>query len=191
MKMAAAVPCLLICLAAPALNAAGLTTVEFDSGRTQVHYTVASTLHTVHGTFRLKRGLVRFDPATGKAEGELVVDAASGDSGTAARDRRMSESILETAKFPDIVFTPEQVEGTVNPAGPSRINVRGQFRIHGASHLLTLAIETRSTPDRITVSTHFTVPYIQWGMKNPSTFILRVNDKVEIAIDAEAKISAE
>jgi polyisoprenoid-binding protein YceI len=145
----------------------------------------------VHGTFRLKRGLVRFDPATGKAEGELVVDAASGDSGTAGRDRRMSESILETAKFPEIVFTPEQVEGAVNPSGPSRINVRGQFRIHGAAHPLTLAIETQSAPGRITAATHFTVPYIQWGIKNPSTFILRVSDKVEIQIDAVGRISTE
>jgi hypothetical protein len=31
------------------------------------------------------------------------------------------------------------------------------------------------------------VPYIKWGMKNPSTFILRVSDKVEITVETAAR----
>ena len=35
---------------------------------------------------------------------------------------------------------------------------------------------------------HFTLPYVKWGMKNPSTLMLRVNDKVEITIETIAHI---
>ena len=58
-----------------------------DPAKTKVEFTLGSLLHTVHGDFRLKTGTLRFDPQTGKASGELVVDAASGESGSQRRPR--------------------------------------------------------------------------------------------------------
>ena len=58
--------------------------LTFEPAQTKVNYMVESTLHTVHGTFQLKRGNLRLDLASGKAEGELVVDAASGNSGNSS-----------------------------------------------------------------------------------------------------------
>ena len=70
---------LLICFwsarAAPLQNAKPITAPEIvltlDPAQTAVHYTVDSTLHTVHGTFELTRGTVQFDPETDKASGEI------------------------------------------------------------------------------------------------------------------------
>ena len=45
-------------------------------------------------TFRLKRGSIQFDNATGAASGELVVDSASGESGSDGRDKKMHKDIL-------------------------------------------------------------------------------------------------
>jgi hypothetical protein len=36
----------------------------------------------------------------------------------------------------------------------------------------------------MTATMHFVVPYVQWGMKNPSTLFLRVGDKVNIDLEA-------
>ncbi|MDE3164494.1 MAG: YceI family protein, partial [Acidobacteriota bacterium] len=87
--------------------------LQLEPAKTEVHYVVDSTLHTVHGLFKLKRGDLAFDPATGQASGELVVDATSGDSGSGARDHRMAASILESSKYPEIVFHPDRVQGSV------------------------------------------------------------------------------
>ena len=38
--------------------------LTLDPAQSAVHYTVDSTLHTVHGTFALIRGTVQFDPET-------------------------------------------------------------------------------------------------------------------------------
>ena len=70
-----------------------------DPAQSRVDFTVGATMHTVHGTFRLKSGTLRFNTATGVAEGQLVVDAESGDSENKSRDGKMKKEILETHIF--------------------------------------------------------------------------------------------
>jgi polyisoprenoid-binding protein YceI len=164
-------------------------TFELDPGQTTVSFTLGDVLHTVHGTFKLKRGSIHFDDATGQASGELVVDATSGDSGSHARDSKMHKEILESQKFPEIIFTPQKFHGTLAATGKSHLDVDGQFTIHGASHPMSLAIDA-DFGDGARADTAFDVPYVKWGMKNPSTFILRVNDKVQISIHAVARTLA-
>jgi polyisoprenoid-binding protein YceI len=153
-----------------------------DAAQTRVEFTLGSLLHTVHGEFKLKRGSLSFDPQSGKASGELVVDATSGESGSPARDKRMHAAILESAKYPEITFRPDRVEGNVAPQGKSVAQLHGVFAIHGAEHEFLLPITVDAAAGQYTVFGVFEVPYVSWGMKNPSTLMLRVNDKVEITI---------
>src|SRR5262249_54960570 len=69
--------------------AAQETILDLDPAHTEIHFSLGDVLHKVQGTFQLKRGTLRFDPATGKAGGEIVIDVTSGDTGNAGRDRRM------------------------------------------------------------------------------------------------------
>jgi polyisoprenoid-binding protein YceI len=163
------------------------TALQIDPGQTEVGFTLGDVLHTVHGKFALKSGTIRFDPATGKASGELVVDAASGNSGSAARDRRMHQNILESAKYPEIVFRPDRVQGKVEPQGASQVELHGVFTIHGKPHEIVMPVRVEAKGDQYAATAHFTVPYVQWGMKNPSTLILRVSDKVDIDIKTVAR----
>ena len=163
------------------------TVLQIDPSRTKVEFTLADVLHTVHGSFLLKRGDIRFDPATGKASGELVVDATSGDSGSGARDRNMHKNVLESARYPEIVFRPDRVEGKVAPQGASKVGLHGVFSIHGAAHDITMPADVEAADGQYTATIAFAVPYVQWGMKNPSTLFLRVSDKVEIKIHTVAR----
>ena len=162
------------------LNAGGA--LVLDPGQTKVEFTLPSLLHTVHGHFQLKRGSLAFDPDTGKLSGELVVDAASGDSGSEARDKRMHASILESARYPEITFRPDRVDGKVAAESKSQVQLHGTFAIHGAEHEIVLPATVEAVAGQYNVSATFEVPYVKWGMKNPSTLMLRVSDKVEITI---------
>ena len=153
-----------------------------DPTQTKVEFTLGSLLHTVHGDFHLKRGTLSFDPQSGRVSGELVVDATSGESGSPARDKRMHAAILESAKYPEIAFRPDRVDGTVAPVGKSQVQLHGLFAIHGVEHEILFPATVDAAAGQYTVSCTFEVPYVKWGMKNPSTLLLRVNDKVEIAI---------
>jgi polyisoprenoid-binding protein YceI len=163
------------------------TVLQIDPSQTKVEFTLADVLHTVHGNFLLKRGNLRFDAVTGKASGELVVDAASGASGSGARDRNMHNNVLESARYPEIVFRPDRVEGKVALQGTSHVGLHGMFSIHGAEHDITLPVVVENDDGQYAATMTFTVPYVQWGMKNPSTLFLRVSDKVEITIHTVAR----
>jgi len=180
----------LILFACAVLEAAPRTGEEIvfdlDPVHTEIQFTLSDVLHTVHGTFQLKSGSVRFDPATGKAAGELIVDVTSGESGSKGRDRRMHKDVLESQRYPEAVFIPDHVAGSIAPEGAAQVEVHGVFKIHGAEHELMLAVQVERKGDQLTATTHFVVPYAKWGMKNPSTFLLRVGDKVEIDIRATA-----
>lgn len=162
--------------------------VELDPARTQINFTLGDVLHTVHGTFKLKRGIVKFDPVSGHASGLVVVDATSGGSGSHARDHKMHKDILQSAQYPEITFAPQQVQGKVLPQGDFKVEVLGTFTMHGASHPLTLVMQTHVAGEQLTADTAFTIPYVSWGLKNPSTLFLRVNDTVDIAIHAAGRL---
>ena len=158
--------------------------LRFGPADSKVEFTLGDVLHTVHGTFQLTRGEFRFDCASGKASGELVVDAASGASGNASRDRRMTSEILESARFPEIVFRPDRVDGKVAAQGHSQVEVHGEFCIHGAGHEMLIPAEVDAGAGVYATTLRFIVPYQKWGMKNPSMLLLRVGDKVEIVVHA-------
>jgi polyisoprenoid-binding protein YceI len=156
------------------LPAASSMSLDLDPAKTDVQFTLHDVLHTVHGTFKLKKGSVHWDPDSGQASGEIIVDVTSGASGSDARDRRMHKEILESQRYPEATFTPDHVDGNTD--------VHGVFKIHGADHELTLHFQVERSGDQYTASTHFEIPYVQWGMKDPSNFLLKVGKTVEMDI---------
>ena len=162
--------------------AAGVQLV-LDPAKSTVHYTVDSTLHTVHGTFNVKSGTMSFDPSSGKASGEVDIYATSGDSGNTSRDERMHKEILETKKYPDATFRPTQIEGPVALTGASDVKVRGIINVHGQDHEIVALVHADMAGDHWTGWAKFDVPYIQWGIKDPSNWVLKVKPVVNIEMD--------
>lgn len=119
------------------------------------------------------------------------MDAKSGDSGRGTRDRKMHREILESERFPEATFRPDRVQGTVAPLGKSRVQVHGIFGLHGTDHEITVAVEVEMAPDHWTATVHFAVPYVKWGMKNPSTLFLRVNDSVQSDLMARGNVGQQ
>jgi len=154
-----------------------------DPSQTKLQWTVDSTMHTVHGTFAVKSGTVHFDPETGKAGGEVIVLATSGDSGNSSRDQRMHKEILETAKFPDAVFRPVQIEGKVARSGNSDVKLHGVISLHGGDHEIIVPVHAELASDRWKGTAKFDVPYIQWGIKDPSNWLLKVKPVVNVELE--------
>ena len=155
--------------------------LQVDPAQSSVKFTLGDVLHTVHGTFKVKHGDLRVD-TSGNLSGKIVVDAQSGDSGNGMRDRKMHKEVLESERYPEISFRPDRIKGTVPSSGSSSVEVHGMFNIHGVDREITVPAQVELSANRWTANVHFTVPYQKWGMKNPSTLFLRVNDSVEIEL---------
>jgi hypothetical protein len=176
---------------APAPASAKEIVLTIDPGQSTVHYTVSSSLHTVHGTFAVTRGTLRLDPATGKAGGEIVVDAASGQSGSDSRDKKMHKEVLESARFTDIIFRPDRVEGALPPQGTSNAQLHGVCVLHGSEHEITVPVRAELNAEKWKGTATFSVPYNDWGLKNPGNFLLKVDHTVEIEVDMAGSMQAQ
>jgi polyisoprenoid-binding protein YceI len=162
---------------------------RLDPQHSTVSFLLGDAIHTVRGAFRLKESALRLDPASGKITGEIIVDARSGESGSGMRDRKMHREVLESERYPEIAFRPDRVDGTVSVQGKSSVRVHGVFNIHGSDHELTVPAEVEVSSDHWTATLHFAVPYVNWGMKNPSNLFLKVNESVDIDLTASGTIT--
>ena len=165
--------------------------LNIDPTQSAVRYSVGSTLHAVHGTFAVKHGHLEIDLASGKTTGEILVDASSGQSGNDSRDKKMHKDVLESERFTDIVFRPDRVEGAVQPAGNFQAQLHGRLLLHGGEHELSVPVQAELQADQWKGKAQFSVPYTDWGLKNPSNFLLKVDRRVNVEVDMAGTIQVQ
>jgi polyisoprenoid-binding protein YceI len=175
--------------AVPQTSSSELSLV-LDPAASKLNWTLDSSLHTVHGTFALKKGALHVDLGTGKAGGEIVADATSGNTGNDSRDRKMHKEVLESGRYREVIFRPDRIEGKIARQGSSTVQVHGTFLLHGAEHELTLPVRAELGADHWTASSKFSVPFIDWGMKNPGNFFLKVNHAVNVELQLQGNLGS-
>jgi polyisoprenoid-binding protein YceI len=163
--------------------------LELDPSKTMVEFKLEGSLHNTHGTFRLKRGTIKANEATGDTQGEIVIDAASGKSGNILRDNEMRDSVLEAAAWPEITFDPRHVDGQLDAHGDFHAKLHGVLTLHGAQHDVVIEAQGRLDGDRLIATGHLSIPYVKWGLKDPSILFLTVAKNVEIDITTEGNVT--
>jgi polyisoprenoid-binding protein YceI len=174
---------------APLPAQAGQHVLALDPSASRVSFTLDATGHVVEGTMALKSGRIAFDPATGAASGEIVLDLKSAQTGSDGRDKDMHEKVLETGKYPVAVFRAEKVRGTVAPSGTSQVTLDGTLSFHGADHKMSLKAKVEAKGGRLTADTQLQIPYVQWGLHDPSKFVLRVAKVVDVKVHAVGSLA--
>lgn len=171
----------------PALRAEPRTLV-LDPAATKVDFTLPATAHDVEGALALRSGRIFFDTQTGQASGDITVDLKSAQTGNKSRDKTMHEEVLETPAHPLAVFRAEKLRGAVAPSGPSQVTLDGTLSFHGADHKMSLPAKLAVENGRVRADVRFGIPFVDWGLKDPSIVFLRVQKVVQVHVSAEGRL---
>ncbi|MGA8087805.1 MAG: YceI family protein [Terracidiphilus sp.] len=164
-------------------------TFTVDPNACQVAWSLGGNGHHVTGTFHVQSGSIDFDRTAHTISGSVVVAAGSGNSGDASRDKKMNKDVLDVEHYSEITFVPQKYDGAIAPTGDSTIQVSGTFTLHGTPHDLTVPMQIHIDAGNLTAKTHFVVPYVKWGLKDPSVFILKVAKEVDIDLTLTGKLT--
>lgn len=178
-----------ILAAAARPSAAAPLLFTLEPAATQVSLGFGATLHTVDGSLRATSGSIRFDPETGDAEGEIILDMTSTSTHNSRRDRKMHAKILESGRYPRAVYRVQRISGTFRSEGTNDLLLHGALEMHGTSRPLDLPASARVEGDRVTATGKVTIPYLEWGLRDPSFFVLRVSKQVQVTVRAVGTVS--
>ncbi|MFQ5768543.1 MAG: YceI family protein [Acidobacteriota bacterium] len=173
----------------PVFSPAADWELKLDPQSTTISFTLGATFHTMEGTARLARSDIRFDPETGAVTGRVEVKTDSANTQNRSRDKKMHREILETQRYPEIVLLPHRFSGRFNPSGKSHLQLAADLKIHGGVHAVELEVHLYVKDGKLTGTASFPVPYVDWGMKDPSAFILRVRKVVHVELDLAGTVS--
>ena len=165
--------------------------VAFDPAASEVSFTLGTTLHVVHGTLPLAISAIDFDLESGVASGKLVIDAKGAETGNRKRDRKMHEEVLETQLYPAIVFRAEGVSGRLDEKGEGDVTLVGTLDIHGESRPFELHAHVTREGESVLARCEFEIPYVEWGMKDPSLFLIRAKKVVDVVVEARGAITTQ
>ncbi len=164
-------------------------TLTVNPSASSVAFALTGTGHEVHGSFHVTNGTIDFDRGTMKMSGSVAVSAASGESGDKGRDNKMHSDVLDVEHFADVTFQPQSFQGTLASSGDSTIQVSGVFTLHGSPHELTVPMQVHIDGVNLAAKGSFVVPYVKWGLKDPSIFILKVAKEAHIDLNLAGTVA--
>jgi len=155
----------------------------------EVRMTLKTTHEIVNGTFHVQLGAIEFDRDNPKMSGSVVVLAGSGKTGNDSRDNKMNKDILRVEQYATVSFEPKTYAGAIAHSGDSNLQVTGIFTLLGTPHEITIPMLVHLDGTGATARAHFVVPYVQWGLKNPSFLVWKADNDVAIDLNLVGTIS--
>ena len=116
---------------------------------------------------------------------EAVVAVAELRSGNALRDFQARTSVFDAATHPELRFTLQRLEGTLDRArtGPQELLVVGDLSVAGSVRELRAPATVRLEADALQASVRFEVSLAAYGLPAPRFLTLVVDDVVTVEVD--------
>jgi polyisoprenoid-binding protein YceI len=163
-------------------------TFVVDPNASAVKMTLKTNHEIVNGSFHVESGSIEYDASTASIGGNVTVAAGSGQTGNDSRDKKMKKDILKVPQYASVSFAPKSYRGKLGASGDSTIEVTGVFTLLGTPHDLTIPMQVHIDGSHAEAKATFIVPYVQWGLKNPSFLVWKADNDVSLDLDLVGQV---
>lgn len=148
----------------------------------RVTYAASYSLGRWEGSNTSVRGVVRWNPQTGEASGQVCVDLGRFNSGNVFRDAD-ARGVFDVNRFPQSCLDLDRLTQRGEEALLS-----GTLEISGTRRPMRIAGILTREGNNFHFRGGFNTSFSEWNLQPPSLFFLRVNDPVEVWLDAWATL---
>lgn len=140
-------------------------------------------LHSFTGTSDYLVGKISLQDSTV----DFYLDLTTLDTGNDKRDKDMRET-LETDKYPFAEFYGKLISN-FNPdsSGKQKVSVRGSFTIHNITREVTISGTLQMKPEGLLVEADWVLNMTDYHIKPPGILFYRVEEDIDITIEALLK----
>jgi polyisoprenoid-binding protein YceI len=172
-----------LAVALPALSEQ--MTFVLDSERSEVRILLGATLHTVPGSAPIGPATLTWDTESGEASGQVVIQSAELDTRIDARNAKMHEIVLKTLEHPEIIFEATGFELRQPGDDEMRFVLRGALTLVGTTQQIEFETHARRRgDDSWKARADLNVPYVEWGLEDPSMPLFGVDKHVAVEVKA-------
>ena len=163
---------------------------ELDTERSEVRVVLGATLHTVEGVVPVGPATFVWDADEGSASGRVVIEAGALDTGIDARNEKMHERVLRSAEFPEIIFEATGFDLRQDGEQEMRFVLEGRLTVLGTRHAVELETHARRRGDGSwKARANVDVPYVEWGLEDPSLPLFSVDKYVIVEVKAVGRLT--
>ena len=157
------------------------TAYRINPAASEAGFDLKATMHTVHGVTKRVSGEIHAElEGDGglRITGRIEIDAATLVTGNDKRDATMHGKSLLVPSFPSIVFSPAHfsTSGAAADGAPVSGTLTGQLTIRGKTRSQSMAVTLTPQGGRISVAGTFDVAWADFGIPDPSFFVVRIED---------------
>lgn len=103
----------------------------------------------------------------------------------------MHGGVLETERYPLAIFRPSRFTGSFPMTGAADLLLAGVIAMHGSEHSVSLPVRARTAGGTVSAQAGFAIPYVAWGLRDPSLLFLRVAPIAVVNVRTEASLRVE
>ena len=166
---------------------------KIEVAGSSVRWELPATFEPIKGIVPLFQGTIEATPLSGggwDVKAHIVVPAAAMRTGNRRRDRTLREKVLQTARYPEIVFDLRQFTGDLSkfrPGSTFPVEVAGDLTVHGRTAAVQLPVDVSVFPGAVILTGSFPVHWKAYGLEDPSVpLVARVKEPMFVAFRLRA-----